>query len=353
MVDQFTKWMEVLPLATQTAEATAKAAIDGFFSRFGYPFEIFTDQGRNFESELFKNLCRELNIHKARTTPYRPSGNGQVERYNRTLMDALRCYIDSSPETWDLHLPPIAGALRASVNRQTGYTANKLMLGREVNIPATILYGKKPSEGMNDRDPDFSDKYVMNLLSRMSEFHEIARNKLGEAQKVMRRDYDTRTKASIFKVGELVHFKNPKVAGPGKKLRPPWDGPGVITKIVAPWLIEVRLSPREGDTKVFHHEKVKPCRDRVVPPWATRLGEALTRGDPPPVSNPPPEARVEAQRVNKRSGKHYCTCKTPWKGEFMVGCDSCRGWFHPGCIGTTQEECERTRRFKCPECVPT
>ena len=206
---------------------------------------------------------------------------------------------------------------------------------------------------MNDRDPDFSDTYVMNLLSKMSEFHEIARNKLGEAQKVMRRDYDTRTKASIFKVGELVHFKNPKVAGPGKKLRPPWDGPGVITKIVAPWLIEVRLSPRKGDTKVFHHEKVKPCRDRVVPPWATRLGEALTRGDPPSVSNPPPEARVEAQRVNKRSGKHYCTCKKPWKGEFMVGCDSCRGWFHPECIGTTQEECERTRRFKCPECVPT
>jgi hypothetical protein len=84
-------WMEVLPLATQTAEATAKAAIDRFFSCFGYPFEIFTDQGRNFESELFKNLCHELNIHKARKTPYRPSGNGQVELYNRTLMDALRC----------------------------------------------------------------------------------------------------------------------------------------------------------------------------------------------------------------------------------------------------------------------
>jgi transposase InsO family protein len=90
--------MEVLLLATQTAEATAKAAIDGFFSRFDYPFEIFTDQGLHFESELFTNLCCELNIDKARTTPYRPSGNGHVERYNRTLMDALRCYIDSSPE---------------------------------------------------------------------------------------------------------------------------------------------------------------------------------------------------------------------------------------------------------------
>jgi hypothetical protein len=64
--------MEVLPLATQTAEATAKAAIDGFFSHFGYPFEIFTDQGRNFESELFKNLCRELNMHTKLEQP--PTG---------------------------------------------------------------------------------------------------------------------------------------------------------------------------------------------------------------------------------------------------------------------------------------
>ncbi|KAK3084611.1 hypothetical protein FSP39_016239 [Pinctada imbricata] len=144
MVDQFTKWMEVVPLPSQSADVTAKAAIDGFFARFGYPFEIFTDQGRNFESDLFKNLCAQLQIHKARTTPYRPSGNGQVERYNRTLMDAIRCYINDRPEDWDLYLGPVAGALRSSVNRQTGFTANKLMLGREVNVPASILMALNP-----------------------------------------------------------------------------------------------------------------------------------------------------------------------------------------------------------------
>jgi hypothetical protein len=76
--------MEVLPLPTQTAEATAKSAIDVFFSRFGYHFEIFTDQGRNFESKLFKNFCRELDIHKARITPRGPpatvKSNGITER---------------------------------------------------------------------------------------------------------------------------------------------------------------------------------------------------------------------------------------------------------------------------------
>ena len=78
MVDQFTKWVECIPLPSQKAEVTARAAVDEFFSRFGFPFQLFSDQGRNFESKLFEALCKMLEIHKARTTPYRPSANGQL-----------------------------------------------------------------------------------------------------------------------------------------------------------------------------------------------------------------------------------------------------------------------------------
>ena len=42
---------------TQTAEVTAIAAVNEFFSRFGCPFQIFTDQRRNFESKLFRVVC--------------------------------------------------------------------------------------------------------------------------------------------------------------------------------------------------------------------------------------------------------------------------------------------------------
>lgn len=57
MVDQFTKWVECIALPSQTAEVTARAAVNEFFARFGFPFNIFTDQGRNFESRLFKSIC--------------------------------------------------------------------------------------------------------------------------------------------------------------------------------------------------------------------------------------------------------------------------------------------------------
>jgi hypothetical protein len=56
---------------------------------------LFTDQGRNFESSLFREMCELLHIHKSRTTPNRPSANGQVERCNRTLMTAVRRFLHS------------------------------------------------------------------------------------------------------------------------------------------------------------------------------------------------------------------------------------------------------------------
>ena len=78
IVDQFTKWVECIPWPSQTAEVTAQAVVNDFFARFGYAFEILTDQGRNFESKLFSALCEAMQIHKTKTIPYRPSTNGKV-----------------------------------------------------------------------------------------------------------------------------------------------------------------------------------------------------------------------------------------------------------------------------------
>ncbi|VDI60338.1 Hypothetical predicted protein [Mytilus galloprovincialis] len=64
MVDQFTKWVEIIPLPSQTAEEIAKAAVNEFFTRFGCPFSIHSNQGRNFESSLFK--LRVKRVMKAR-----------------------------------------------------------------------------------------------------------------------------------------------------------------------------------------------------------------------------------------------------------------------------------------------
>ena len=225
MVDQFTKWVECIPLPTQTAEETARAAVDHFFSRFGFPFQVYSDQGRNFESKLFRELCKALQIHKARTTPYRPSSNGQVERYNRTLVDAVRCFIGKKQDQWDVYLQQIAGALRASVNHQTGFTANRLILGREVNMPAHLMF---PLAGEKSQNPG---NCVGKLTANLLKAHEVARSNLKTTTKRMKRDYDLRILERNYEVGDVVHILNTaSVKGQCKKFRPPWRGPGIIVK---------------------------------------------------------------------------------------------------------------------------
>ena len=80
LVDQFTKWLECFPIPDQNATTIAKTVVEHFISKFGCPLQIHTDQGRNFEGNLFTQICQLLQITKTRTTPYHPSSNGQVER---------------------------------------------------------------------------------------------------------------------------------------------------------------------------------------------------------------------------------------------------------------------------------
>lgn len=65
-------------------------------SRFGVPSELHTDQGRNFESRLFKEITQLLGIKKTRTTPLHPQFNGQEERQHQTLLNYLTKFISEN-----------------------------------------------------------------------------------------------------------------------------------------------------------------------------------------------------------------------------------------------------------------
>ena len=60
-----------------------------FFSKYGFPEKIVTDQEAQFEGNLFKELCKVADITKWRTTRYLPQGNGNCERFNSTLIKMI------------------------------------------------------------------------------------------------------------------------------------------------------------------------------------------------------------------------------------------------------------------------
>lgn len=84
-MDYFSKWPEAYALPNQEAVTVANVLVSQFFSRFGVPAELHSDQGRHFESHIFQEVCTLLGIHKTRTTALHPQSDGMVERYNQTL----------------------------------------------------------------------------------------------------------------------------------------------------------------------------------------------------------------------------------------------------------------------------
>ena len=80
--DYFTKWVEVYAIPNQEVITVAKKLTDEMFCRFSPPEQLHSDQGRQFESELMKKICKILNIRKTRTTPYHPQCDSLVERFN-------------------------------------------------------------------------------------------------------------------------------------------------------------------------------------------------------------------------------------------------------------------------------
>ena len=110
----------------------AELFVSRFVCQFDVPDVLHTDQGRNFESALLKEVCQLLGVVKTRTTPYHPQSDGLVERFNRTLLNLLSMAASENERDWDLHIPMVMMAYRTSVQESIGCTPLYLMFGREL-----------------------------------------------------------------------------------------------------------------------------------------------------------------------------------------------------------------------------
>ena len=104
ITDHFTRYALAYPSKTQTAQATARILWDNFICHYGFPEKFISDQGRNFESDLIKELCKIAGVKKLHTTPYHPQGNGQCERFNSTLCNMLGILSEEEKSDWKSYL---------------------------------------------------------------------------------------------------------------------------------------------------------------------------------------------------------------------------------------------------------
>ena len=271
--DHFTKNVEVVPVENMTAEVCAVKLLNEFISRWGCPLAIHSDQGRTYESRVFQELCRMLEVRKTRTSVRNPRGNGQAERFNRTLIRMIKAYLCGEQDEWDLHLGCLAGAYRATPNESTRMTPNLLSIGREIRLPGELVFGSHNS--YDGEEITSYGEYVDILKCRMQHAHELARKYMGESSKRSKELYDSRVSFHRYEVGDIVWcLMETRTMGVSPKLESIFEGPFLIKQKLSEMDFVLQLD-KDGTKRSVHHNKIKPYEGNNPPRWVMKVRKGL------------------------------------------------------------------------------
>ena len=297
-VDHFTKWAEAIPLRDRTALSVAKALVSNVISRFGCPKQILSDQGPEFDGYLMTELCKQLRIDKVRTTAYKASTNGAVERFHRTLNSMLGKVVSDKQKDWDQWVPIVMAAYRASPHSATKMSPNRLVLGREVAMPIDVVLGM-PGE---EREPATSyENFADDLANRMEEAYSLARQSLNVAAERRKNMYDLRVRSKQFTRGQWVWYFCPrKFRGRSPKWQRLYSGPFLIVRVIQPSNYVIQRK-KNGPLKVVHADKLKLWGGDPLPSWledsVVESGESVTEEREAVGTPVPDEAEVQDERA--------------------------------------------------------
>ena len=88
VVDDYSKWLEVIPMVSITSLKTIEV-LRSLFARYGIPEEVVSDNGPQLASEEFSQFLKQNGVKFTRVPPYHPASNGAAERSVQTAKTFL------------------------------------------------------------------------------------------------------------------------------------------------------------------------------------------------------------------------------------------------------------------------
>lgn len=232
-IDRFSRWPEAVPLDNIEADTIARSFIHLWVARFGVPTKVTTDQGRQFESQLFGKLEKLLGFTRQRTTAYHPQANGLVERFHRHLKGALMCH----EEPWTDVLPMVLLGIRTAWKEDIKATAAEMIYGETLRIPGDFISNKQEQLNVEPED------YVIQLRRHIRKLQPTPTSRHGVSKVFTFKDLETTTH---------VFVRNDTVRRP---LQPPYEGPYEVVKR-SKQTFQIR---KNGKLQTITAERVKPA----------------------------------------------------------------------------------------------
>ena len=249
-----TRYPEAIPIRKITAPVITKA-LTRFFSIFGLPKIIQSDQGSNFTSRIFKQSMRELGVKHTTSSAYHPESQGALERFHQTLKSMIKTYCHDSDKNWDDGIHFLLFAVRDVVQESLGFSPNELVFGHTVRGPMKLL-----------KEKWLEEDHEQSLLTYVSEFRykltracQIAKDNLTQTQTKMKHWYDKNAKQRTFNPGDKVLVLFPIL---GQPLQAKYHGPCVIESKVNDVDYIVKTPDRRKSRQLCHINMLKPYHSR-------------------------------------------------------------------------------------------
>lgn len=184
MTDRYSKFTRVVPLRNITADTVAKTFVRHWVMAYGTPSWVLIDNGTQFAGKFFADKCRIFGAKNVFTTTYHPQCNGQVERYNSTIVKAMRQYIADHPREWDLYAEPVTYAYNCQPHLTTRIAPFELILSNPPGPPGIL-----PEPTATAVPPA---ELRLTWKSRLSHLMHSADEAISSAQKRYKRNFDNR-----------------------------------------------------------------------------------------------------------------------------------------------------------------
>ncbi|UYV67823.1 hypothetical protein LAZ67_5002148 [Cordylochernes scorpioides] len=198
----YTSWMEVVPLSDMKSETVARAFCETWIVRFGVPHTVISDKGKQFTSQLLKDLTTLCGIKPCHSMADHPQCNGKIEKLHKTIKTAIRA---NNNIKWTETLPTVLLGLHSAIHKENNHSFSQMVCGKTSRLPG--LFFKDSKHHMD------SEEFVQQLQKQM------------ELLKPLNEKHHSKTKVCVYKYLKTCSHVFIRTDRVKKPLEPPYEEP--------------------------------------------------------------------------------------------------------------------------------